>query len=30
VSPNNRLQRAVKDKVLLIVTGQRPAAEPGR
>ena len=26
----NRLQRTVKDKVLQIVTGQRPVAEPGR
>jgi hypothetical protein len=30
MTPNNRLQRAVRDKVLQIFKGQRPAAEPGR
>jgi hypothetical protein len=30
MSPNNRLQRPVTDKVLVIIAGQRPAAEPGR
>ena len=29
-APNNRFQRAVRDKVLVIFKGQRPAAEPGR
>jgi hypothetical protein len=30
VTPNNRLQRTGRDKVLQIFKGQRPAAEPGR